>query len=71
MTTKTKVAAAVPGLRLKKRQYRVTWTIDVEAESPVKAAIAARKAQEPGSSALVFRCVDKKTKKGVYVDLWE
>jgi hypothetical protein len=36
------------------REYRVTWTIEVEAESPEQAAELAREAQEPGTHATVF-----------------
>lgn len=35
--------------------YRVRWEIDVEAETPYEAAVAARKAQvRPGTIATVF-----------------
>jgi len=36
------------------RQYRVVWEIDVEARSPKKAAMQARKYQEPGTTATTF-----------------
>jgi len=37
--------------------YRVTWEIDIEADSPREAAEQALKIQRrPGSSAVVFDC---------------
>lgn len=38
------------------KPYRVVWEIDVGAKDAVDAARQARQAQEPGSSAVVFRC---------------
>lgn len=39
-------------------EYRVTWTIEVEADSPQQAAEMARDAQEPGTHATVFEVFD-------------
>lgn len=35
-------------------EYRVTWMIEVEANTPEEAAMKARKYQEPGTEALYF-----------------
>jgi len=51
-------------------EYKVTWEIDVDAKSPYDAALQARKAQEPGTEALVFHCKTKR-ERGVYIDLME
>lgn len=42
-------------------EYRVTWTIDIEAESPREAAELARAAQVlEGTSAVVFEVFQRK-----------
>jgi hypothetical protein len=38
----------------RQRTYRVVWEIDVDATSPKKAAMQARKCQEPGTTATTF-----------------
>lgn len=50
-------------------EYRVTWEIDVEADSPEEAALAAREYQlKPDAQIGVFMCKTGK-KKAVKVDL--
>ena len=40
--------------------YRVTWEIDIEADSPREAAELARACQvRPGTTAVVFDCADE------------
>jgi hypothetical protein len=40
--------------------YRVTWTLDVDAETPLLAAIAARRVQtRNGTTATVFEVTDR------------
>lgn len=51
--------------------YRVTWEIDVEADSPNEAAIAARLFQGPDTTALVFDVVEAGETAVVRVDLSE
>lgn len=51
--------------------YRVTWEIDVEAESPNEAALMARQHQGPDTTALVFDVVKSGESAGVRVDLSE
>jgi hypothetical protein len=38
--------------------YQVTWTIEVEAETPLEAAQLARESQEEGTEALFFEVED-------------
>ena len=52
------------------KSYKVTWEIDVEAEDALEAARRARKAQAPGTEALVFACKER-GKRPVYIDLME
>ena len=52
-------------------EYLVTWTIDIEADTPEQAAVAALEIQrDPESCALVFG-VTEPGQPIVYVDLWE
>lgn len=51
------------------RSYRVVWRIDVEATSPKKAAIEARKCQRPGTTATVFDVYDQATLAYKQIDL--
>lgn len=53
------------------RKYIVTWTIDSEADNPTDAALDARHAQMPGTSALIFSVLDVETMKEVLIDLDE
>jgi hypothetical protein len=50
--------------------YRVVWEIDVEADNALDAAYEARRAQLPGTEALVFIC-KQKGEPPVIVDLLE
>jgi hypothetical protein len=51
-------------------QYLVTWRIDIEADTPVEAAIHAVTIQRrPDSTAVVFEVTDKATRARVRVDL--
>lgn len=52
------------------KEYHVVWEIDVLAESPLEAAIAAREAQRPNTSALVFDVFDEDGEKHT-IDLCE
>jgi hypothetical protein len=50
-------------------EYRVMWLIDVEAETPVEAALIAQEIQrDPESIATVFTVVDRENN-GARVDL--
>lgn len=50
-------------------EYRVTWAIDIEADSPLEAARKAREIQlDPDSTATVFDVTTKDTK--AVIDLW-
>lgn len=52
-------------------QYLITWTIDIEADTPEAAAVRALEIQrDPDSSALVFG-VTEPGQPIVYVDLWD
>jgi hypothetical protein len=50
--------------------YVVTWTIDVEADTPQEAAQLARDYQRPGTTAVVFDVTDQ-SGETTSVDLWE
>jgi len=50
--------------------YLVTWTIDIQADSPTEAALAALSIQrKPDSIAVVFKVRDKHTRTTTLVDL--
>jgi hypothetical protein len=52
--------------------YRITWTIDIEADTPEQAAARALRIQRnPDSIAVVFEVVDEATKELTTVDLHE
>ena len=51
--------------------YTVTWTINIEAESALEAAIEARQYQEPGTEALVFDVVNDKSGESESIDLFD
>jgi len=51
--------------------YRVTWEIDIEADTPEEAALQAREYQiMPDSCATCFTVTDRDTGKETPVDLW-
>jgi len=52
--------------------WRVIWEIDLEADSPEEAAIAAREMQEDAESiATVFTVINSETREEFQVDLLE
>jgi hypothetical protein len=56
----------------KTKEYRVVWKIDIEADSPRRAAEYARWIQkDPSSTATLFEVVDTEDDSTVEIDLLE
>lgn len=50
-------------------EYRVGWTVDVDASDPTAAALLARRYQSPGTSAVVFEVTPRDGGDPVEIDL--